>query len=219
VALDPDLPDMDICSLLARIEREGVELPPVIIHAARDLTREEEAAFRERSESFVIKVARSRERLLDEVSLFLHRAVSDMSSRQQQMILNLHGTDLPLRGKKVLIVDDDMRTIFALSNFLSGKGMKTLKAENGKMALEKLEQEPGLDLVLMDIMMPVMDGYQVMERIRARDMFRNLPIIALTAKAMPEDRARCIAAGASDYLPKPVDERRLISKMRGWLHR
>jgi len=219
LVLDLGLPDMSGGEVLLRLERESVELPPVIIHTAKDLTREEEMAFREHAESIVIKDVRSQERLLDEVSLFLHRVVSDMPEKKKQMILNLHETDILLKDKKVLIVDDDMRTTFALSRLLSGRGMQTLKADTGERALRLLDHEPDVDLVLMDIMMPVMDGYEAMERIRAQDKFRNLPIIALTAKAMPEDRAKCITAGASDYLPKPVDEGRLISMMRVWLYK
>ncbi len=219
VVLDLGLPDMDGGELLARLEHEGVGLPPVIIHTARDLTREEEIALRERAESIVIKDVRSQERLLDEVSLFLHRVVSKMPAEKKEMILNLHETDTLLKGKKVLIVDDDMRTTFALSRFLTGKGLQTLKAENGERALRILDEVPDVDLVLMDIMMPEMDGYEAMERIRSQNRFRKLPIIALTAKAMLEDRARCVASGASDYLPKPVDQGRLISMMRVWLYK
>ena len=219
VVLDLGLPDMSGGELLTRLEREGVELPPVIVHTARDLTREEEMGLREHAESIVIKDVRSPERLLDEVSLFLHRVIGNLPDKKKQMILNLHETDALFRDKKALIVDDDMRTTFALSRLLAGRGMQTLKAENGEKALRLLDQEPDVDLILMDIMMPVMDGYETMERIRAQDRFRKLPIIALTAKAMPEDRAKCITAGASDYLPKPVDEGRLISMLRVWLYK
>jgi CheY-like chemotaxis protein/signal transduction histidine kinase/HAMP domain-containing protein len=219
VVLDLGLPDMSGGELLARLDREGVELPPVIIHTARDLTREEEMDLREHAESIVIKDVRSQERLLDDVSLFLHRVIGNMPEKKKQMILDLHETDVLLKDKKVLIVDDDMRTTFALSRLLAEKGMKTFKAETGERALGLLDQEPNMDLVLMDIMMPLMDGYEAMKRIRAQDKFRKLPIIALTAKAMPEDRAKCITAGANDYLPKPVDEGRLISMMRVWLYK
>ncbi|MDP2181942.1 MAG: response regulator, partial [Actinomycetota bacterium] len=213
------LPDMEGGELLARLERDGVALPPVVIHTARSLTPVEEAALRERAESIVIKDVRSLERLLDEVSLFLHRVVSQMPEKTRKVIQDLHDTDAILRDKKVLIVDDDMRTTFAVSHLLSEHGLKPLKAENGERALQLLEEQPDTDLVLMDIMMPVMDGYEAMKRIRAQERFRNLPIIALTAKAMPEDREKCIAAGASDYLTKPVDQDRLFSLMRVWLCR
>ena len=219
VVLDLKLPDMEGGEILATLEQEGVELPPIIVHTTRDLTRDEEAGLREHAESIVIKDVRSQERLLDEVSLFLHRMVSRMPEKKQKLIRDLHDTDELLRNKKVLVVDDDMRTTFAVARLLSARGMKTLKAEDGERALRLLEEEPDVDLVLMDIMMPVMDGYETMKRIRDQDRFHKLPIIALTAKAMPEDREKCLAAGANDYLPKPVDEGRLVSMMRVWLCR
>lgn len=219
VVLDLGLPDMSGNELLTRAEREDLVLPPVVVHTARDLTREEEMELREHAESIVIKDVRSQERLLDEVSLFLHRIVSQMPEKKRKIIRDLHITDALLVGKKVLIVDDDMRTTFALSQRLSERGMNTLKAENGARALSLLEQEPDVEMVLMDIMMPVMDGYEAIRRIRAQEKFQKLPIIALTAKAMPEDRGKCLEAGASDYLSKPVDEGRLISMMRVWLYR
>jgi CheY-like chemotaxis protein len=219
LVLDLHLPDMHGGDLLKRMEEEGMELPPVIIHTAQDLTEKEEMDLRERAKSIVIKDVRSQERLLDEVSLFLHRTVSDMPERKKQMIRNLHQTDVLLMNKKVLVVDDDMRTTFALSRLFSERGMKTFKASDGEQALQVLDQEPDTDIVLMDVMMPVMDGYETMKRIRAQERFRKLPIIALTAKAMPEDRKKCIEAGANDYLPKPVDQKRLVSLMRVWLYR
>ena len=219
VVLDLGLPDMDGHALLAKLVKEGVELPPVIVNTARDLTREEEEELRDYAESIIIKDVRSQERLLDEVSLFLHQVVNQMPEKKRQIIRDLHDTDTLLKDKKVLVVDDDMRTTFALSRLLSQRGMTPLKAENGQKALRILEEQPDVDLVLMDIMMPVMDGYEATERIRAQPRFQRLPIIVLTAKAMPEDREKCLAAGASDYLPKPVDEERLISMMRVWLCR
>ena len=191
----------------------------MIVYTARDLTREEEAELRERAESIILKDVRSEDRLLDEVSLFLHSVVSEMPKTKRQMIADLHNTDADLAGKKVLIAEDDMRTAFALSKLLTDLGVRVLKAEDGGKALEVLEKEPDVDLVLMDIMMPVMDGYEAMKKIRGQKRFRKLPIIVLTAKAMKEDRERCIEAGASDYLPKPVDPERLISMMRVWLYR
>ncbi|MCG2750324.1 MAG: response regulator [Desulfobacteraceae bacterium] len=219
MVLDLGLPDMSGGELLSRAERDGIELPPVVVHTARDLTREEEMELREHAESIVIKDVRSQERLFDEVSLFLHRVVSRMPEKKQKMIRDLHDTDAFLVGKKVLIVDDDMRTTFAVSKRLSERGMNTLKAENGERALLLLEKEPDVDLVLMDIMMPVMDGYEAIRKIRGQERFKKLPILALTAKAMPEDREKCLQAGASDYLTKPVDEERLISMIRVWLYR
>ena len=219
VVLDLGLPDMDGNELLARLESEGLTLPPVIVYTARDLTVAEETTIRGRAESIVIKDVRSQERLLDEVSLFLHRIVNRMPEKKRKVIQDLHDTDALLKGKKILVVDDDMRTTFAVAHLLTGSGMKPLKAENGERALRLLDEQPDIDLVLMDIMMPVMDGYETMKRIRAQDKFRTLPIIALTAKAMEEDREKCLAVGANDYLPKPVDPARLFSLMRVWLCR
>ena len=217
--LDLGLPDMKGAELLARMESEGIALPPVIVHTSRDLTEQEEMGLREHADSIVIKDVRSQERLLDEVSLFLHRMIGNMPEAKKQMIRDLHENDVLLKDKKVLIVDDDMRTAFAVSRLLGERGLKPLKAANGEQALEILAREPDVDLVLMDVMMPVMDGYEAMKRIRSQAGFRNLPIIALTAKAMPEDRLKCIEAGASDYLPKPVDLDRIISMLRVWLYR
>jgi len=219
VVLDLKLPDMTGSEMLVKLEGEGMELPPVIVHTARDLTRDEAAELREHAESIVIKDVQSLERLLDEVSLFLHRVVSLMPEKKRKIIRDLHDTDEILRNKRVLIVDDDMRTTFAVSRLLSERGMTPLKAENGERALRLLEEHSDIALVLMDIMMPVMDGYEAMKRIRDQEKFRKLPIIALTAKAMPEDRAKCLAAGASDYMPKPVNPGRLVSMMRVWLRR
>ena len=195
------------------------DYPPIIIHTARDLTPEEEMAVREHADSIVLKDVRSTERLLDEVSLFLHWMVSRMPEKKRQIIKNLHETDELLRDKKVLIVDDDMRTLFALSRLLTDRGMRTLKAENGERALRRLDEESDVDVVLIDVMMPVMDGFETMKRIREQSRFRRLPIIALTAKAMPKDRENCISAGANDYMTKPVDQDRLISMLRVWLYR
>jgi len=219
VILDLGLPDMDGLQILKTLHGEGVPLSPVIIYTARDLTAEQEMGIREHADAIVLKDVRSQERLLDEVSLFLHQVVSRMPDKQKQIITSLHDTDTLLMGKKVLIVDDDMRTTFALSKLLHERGMIPLKADNGERALGALAREPDIHLVLMDVMMPVMDGFETIKQIRAREPFRNLPIIALTAKAMKEDRERCLACGASDYMPKPVDPHRLISMMRVWLHR
>ena len=220
VILDIGLPDVDGRELLETLVHENIELPPVIIHTARDLTPAEEIAVREYAESIVIKDVRSQERLLDEVSLFLHQMVSRMPEHKKQIIQNLHETDTLLKDKTILVVDDDMRTTFALSRLLTTRGMKTLKAENGERALRLLEEHDDIDLVLMDIMMPVMDGYEAMRRIRASEGdMRNIPIIALTAKAMKEDREHCLEAGANDYMTKPIDPERLVSMLRVWLYR
>ena len=219
VVLDLKLPDMDGIALLEKLDGEGVKLPPVIVYTCRELTREEEIGLREHAEAIVIKDVRSQERLLDEVSLFLHLVVSKMPEKQRKIIRDLHNTDELLKDKKVLIVDDDMRSTFAMSRLLSECGMKTLKAENGDRALRLLDENPDTDLVLMDIMMPTMDGYEAMKRIRKQERFKGLPIIAVTAKAMHEDREKCLAAGANDYLPKPIDLKRMFSMMRVWLCR
>jgi CheY-like chemotaxis protein len=219
VVLDLGLPDMGGLELLEQLEQEQISLPPVIVNTCRELSSEEELALHEHAESVIIKDVRSQERLLDEVSLFLHRVVDQMPDPQRKIIRDLHDSDALLRDKKVLIVDDDMRTTFAMSRFLAERGMQTLKAADGEKALTLLAGHPDIDLVLMDIMMPGMDGYEAMRRIRSQECFRGLPIIALTAKAMPEDREKCLAAGANDYLPKPVDQKRLLSMLRVWLYR
>ena len=219
IVLDLKLPDMDGDELLKTLEREGVELPPVVVYTGQDLTLDQESELREHTEAVVIKDVRSQERLLDEVSLFLHRVVSEMPKKKQQIIMDLYDSDALLREKKVLVVDDDMRTTFAISRLLTEHGMRAEKAEDGMRALKLLEEQPDVDIVLMDIMMPMMDGYEAMELIRKQEKFRKLPIIALTAKAMPEDRQKCLTAGANDYLQKPVDQERLFSMMRVWLYR
>ena len=218
--LDLGLPDMTGIELLEILAKsEDIATPPVIVYTSRELTREEDTKLREFAESVIIKGARSEERLLDEASLFLHRVVGKLPTKKRKMIADLHDVDSIFKNKRVLIVDDDMRNVFALSKTLGDKGIETLKAEDGKKALSLLEKDPDIDLVLMDIMMPVMDGYETMKRIRAQEKFQQLPIIALTAKAMKEDRSQCIAAGANDYLPKPVNLDRLFSTMRVWLYR
>gem|GEM_PF-682938 len=220
VILDIGLPDMSGFELLETLGGMGdVALPPIVVYTGRELTREEDRRLREYSESIIIKGVRSEERLLDEVSLFLHRMVDNLPQSKREVIAELHNADAMFQGRTVLIVDDDMRNVFALSRVLEQRGMTLLKAENGQKALDILGSGAPVDLVLMDIMMPLMDGYETMKRIRADERFEKLPIIALTAKAMKEDRQRCIEAGASDYLPKPVDVARLFSVMRIWMYR
>lgn len=220
MVLDLGLQDIDGGELLRDLEAdESIEVPPVIVYTAKELTWEQNLSLRSYSESIIIKDVRSDERLLDEVSLFLHRVVAEMPEKKRQVITSLHDTNALLRGKKVLIVDDDMRTLFALTRILNERGMVALKAQNGAKAIEVLDQHPDVDVVLMDIMMPVVDGYEAMKRIRAQERFRRLPIIALTAKAMKGDQERCIRSGASDYLPKPIDQNRLVSMLRVWLYR
>ena len=218
--LDLGLPDMSGFDLLKLMEKSGdVTFPPVVVYTGKELTMEEENKLRRYSEFIIIKGVRSEERLLDETSLFLHRMVKKMPEEKQKMITALHDTDQILKDRNILIVDDDMRNVFALAKVLNEKGINTIKAENGLKALEILKQREDVDLVLMDIMMPVMDGYETMKKIREESHFKELPIIALTAKAMQRDKDDCIAAGANDYLAKPVDIDRLLSMMRVWLYR
>ncbi len=192
---------------------------PVIIHTGRDLTRDEEARLRKYSESIIIKGARSAERLLDETILFLHLVESALPEQQRAMVRQAHETTTILKGRKVLLVDDDMRNVYSLSHVLEGMGMHTIIAQNGREALDALAANADTDIILMDIMMPEMDGYEATRRIRAMQDFRHLPIIALTAKAMKGDREKCIEAGATDYLTKPVDIDKLVSVLRVFLYR
>jgi len=171
------------------------------------------------AKSIVLKGARSPERLLDETSLFLHRVIADLPEPKQRMLQSLYQSDEALAGRKVLVVDDDVRNIFALSSVLERHGMEVLAAHTGHEAIDLIERTPDLALVLMDIMMPEIDGYETMRRIRARPEYRLLPIIALTAKAMKGDREKCLQAGASDYIAKPVNGQQLLALARTWLHR
>ncbi len=218
--LDLGLPDMTGFDVLKKMNgNRDVAIPPVIIYTGKELTLEQEKELYNHAETIIIKGVKSEERLLDETSLFLHRVFGNMPAAKQQIIRSLHDTDLLFQNKQILVVDDDMRNVFALSRILEAKGMTVLKAEDGKKGLEMLASQPDIDLILMDIMMPVMDGYETMKRIRAQETFSQLPIIALTAKAMIQDREQCIACGANDYLTKPVDVDRLFSMMRVWLYR
>jgi len=167
----------------------------------------------------VIKGVRSPERLLDETALFLHRVVANLPPGKQRMLQSLYDTDEPLIGKKVLVVDDDVRNIFALSSLLERHGMGVISATTGQEAISQIERQPDLGIVLMDIMMPEMDGFETMQRIRGDARFQRLPIIALTAKAMKGDREKCLEAGASDYIAKPVNTNQLLSLVRMWLRR
>jgi CheY-like chemotaxis protein len=169
--------------------------------------------------SVVVKGVESPERLLDETALFLHRVVGDLPLEKQRMLERLHVSDDALVGKTVLLVDDDARNIFALSSVLERRGMNVLTATTGREAIASLEETPNVSIVLMDIMMPEMDGYETMQAIRAEVQWRRLPIIALTAKAMKGDREKCLEAGASDYLAKPVNTEQLLAALRMWLHR
>ena len=217
VVLDIGLPDLSGFEFLDKLVADGIYIPPVVIYTGREIPREEDERLRNYSDSVIIKGAHSQERLFDEVALFLHRVVDDMTESKRTIIRKLYNTDELLLDKKVLLVDDDMRNVFALSKLLRDRGMQIVRAENGSRALEELETHPDVDIILMDIMMPVMDGYQAIERIRASEKHSRLPIIALTAKAMKGDRDKAIALGANDYHTKPVDFTRLCSMMRIWL--
>lgn len=218
--LDLGLPDMTGFELLDRLGGEdGVHIPPVIVYTGRELTRDEERDLRGHADSIIIKGVKSEERLIDETALFLHQMVKTLPPRKQELIANLYDKDKALRGKTVLLVDDDMRNLYALAHVLSEKGLNVLKAEDGKKALEVLEERQDVDLVLLDIMMPVMDGYETLARIRSVSRLAQLPVIALTAKAMREDKEKCMSAGASDYISKPVDLDRLLSVLRVWLYK
>ena len=222
IILDLQLPDMTGFEWLHKAEAqadEGDDLPPVIIYTARELTEEENRKLGGYTGSIVIKGAHSSDRLLDEVTLFLHSVEASLSKDQQAIIRMQHNPDRMLKGRKILLVDDDMRNIFALSKVLKKHGMEVVIADNGQMALEKMRQEQGIELVIMDIMMPLMDGYEAMRAIRAQKGWQKLPIIALTARAMAEEQEKCLAAGANDYLVKPVDVERLLTLMRVWLFR
>ncbi len=218
--LDLRLPDMTGFEVLGRL-RENPRLRdlPVVVFTGRDLTPEEDAQLHTLARSVVLKDVESPERLLDETALFLHRIVTDLPPAKQQMLERLHRSDEALAGRKVLVVDDDVRNIFALSSVLERRGMTVLSAGTGKEAIETIESTPDLAIVLMDIMMPEMDGYETMQVIRQNPSLRRLPIIALTAKAMKGDRERCREAGASEYLAKPVNTEQLLAALRMWLHR
>ena len=218
IILDLGLPDMSGFELLDKLGEEE-DAPPTIIYTGKDLEADQIKKLEKYSSSIIIKGVKSEERLVDEVALFMHQVVKNMQEDKRNTIINLHEKDNVFVGKKVLVVDDDMRNVFALSGLFEDKEMVVLEAENGQVALHKLEENDDVDIILMDIMMPVMDGYETMKRIRKIDKFLKTPIIALTAKAMPEDRGKCIDAGANDYLAKPVKEDRLFSMMRAWLYR
>jgi CheY-like chemotaxis protein len=220
VVLDLKLPDMSGFDVLKRIgeESELADLP-VVVFTGRELSAEEDATLHTMARSIVVKGVESPERLLDETALFLHRIVTDLPPEKQRMLERLNSSDEDLVGRTVLLVDDDARNIFALSSALERRGMTVLTATTGREAIELVESTPDLAIVLMDIMMPEMDGYQTIGAIRERPDFRRLPIVALTAKAMKGDREKCLDAGASDYLAKPVNTEQLLSALRMWLHR
>jgi CheY-like chemotaxis protein len=207
-----------------------VAFPPVIVYTGHNLSPVQETQLRRYSRSIIIKGARSPERLLDEVTLFLHQVEAQLPPERQRMLKEVRARDNMLEGRRVLVVEDDVRNIFALSAVLEPKGVKVEIARNGREALERLAQsagpmpgeggsKPPIDLVLMDIMMPEMDGFTAMRAIRERPDWRRLPIIALTAKAMKDDQEKCMAAGANDYIAKPLDVEKLLSLIRVWMPR
>jgi CheY-like chemotaxis protein len=220
MVLDLRLPDMSGFEVLEQLRGDDVLRDlPVVVFTGKELTPEEDEHLHALARSVVVKGVESPERLLDETALFLHRVVTDLPAGKQRMLEHLHGSDEFLQGKTVLVVDDDVRNIFALSSILERRGMKVLTAGTGRDAIRQLESGPDVAIVLMDIMMPEMDGYETMQVIRRNPSFVRLPIIALTARAMKGDREKCLEAGASDYLAKPVNNEQLLSALRMWLHR
>jgi CheY-like chemotaxis protein len=220
IVLDLRLPDMTGFDVLEKLrDNPRLRNVPVVVFTGRELSAEEDAQLHTLARSVVVKDVESPERLLDETALFLHRVVSELPQQKQQMIDRLHRSDEALAGRKVLIVDDDVRNIFALSSVLERRGMTVLSAGTGREAIATIDSTPDLAIVLMDIMMPEMDGYETMQVIRQNPALRRLPIIALTAKAMKGDREKCLEAGASEYLAKPVNTEQLLSALRMWLHR
>ncbi|MGA8807226.1 MAG: HAMP domain-containing protein, partial [Thermoanaerobaculia bacterium] len=219
MVLDLGLPDMNGFEFISRMRNElGVDDIPIVVYTGRELTKKEETELKRMAEAIIVKDARSPERLLDETALFLHRVEANLPEQKRQILEQLHESDPVLAGKKALIVDDDMRNIYALTSLLERHKMNVLYAESGADGIEQLRTNPDIDVVLMDVMMPEMDGYEAMRRIRAMDEYKNLPMIALTAKAMKGDREKCMEAGASDYITKPIDAQQLISLLRVWLY-
>jgi CheY-like chemotaxis protein len=220
VVLDLKLPDMSGFEVLENIRDDAALCDvPVVVFTGRELSADEDARLRTMARSVVVKGVESPERLLDETALFLHRVVADLPLAKQSMLQRLHSSDEDLMKRTVLLVDDDTRNIFALSSVLERRGMEVLTATTGNEALSVLDSRSDVAIVLMDIMMPGMDGYETIQAIRAKAVFRRLPILALTAKAMKGDREKCLEAGASDYLAKPVNVEQLLSALRMWLHR
>ncbi|RXZ81530.1 response regulator [Paenibacillaceae bacterium] len=220
MVLDLGLPDMTGFELLDEIRRnDALHDLPIIIYTGRELDKKEELRLKKYAGTIIIKDVKSPERLLDETTLFLHRVEANLPEDKRSLLRKLHSIETIFEGKHILIVDDDIRNVFALSSVLENYKMTITFAENGREALEQLEKNPGIQLVLMDIMMPEMDGYEAMREIRAMPMYDKLPIIAVTAKAMKDDRDKCIDAGASDYIAKPVNTEQLLSLMRVWLYK
>jgi CheY-like chemotaxis protein len=220
MVLDLVLPDRSGMDLLQEVKsRSELALLPIVVYTAKDLSREEETQLRRLAQTIILKDVRSPERLLDETALYLHRDAEKLPEAKRKILVQLHSSDAVLTGKKVVLVDDDIRNIFALTSLLERHGMEVLSVENGKDALELLQKSAHVDGVLMDIMLPEMDGYETTRRIREIPRFKKLPVIALTAKAMKGDREKCIEAGASDYISKPVDPDQLLTLLRVWMYR
>ena len=225
IVLDLTLPDASGLDLLERLDGDGLgAFPPVIVYTARALTEPEEQRLRRYSKSIIIKGAKSPERLINEVTLFLHQVVSDLPEKQREMLAASLNRDAQLEGRRILVVEDDIRNVYALTGVFEPHGAHVQIARNGREALEALGRvndgaAPPIDLVLMDVMMPEMDGLTATREIRKIDRWRTLPIIMLTAKAMADDQNQCLAAGANDYLPKPLDVDKLLSLTRVWMPR
>ncbi|MBA2688396.1 MAG: HAMP domain-containing protein [Gemmatimonadaceae bacterium] len=220
MVLDLGLAEMSGFELLAKIKTiPNTQDLPIIIYTGKELSKEEDTRLRMYADTIIVKDVKSPERLLDETALFLHRVEARLPEDKRKMLAQLHDSDTVVAGKKVMVVDDDVRNIFSLTSVLEDQGMVVRFAENGKAALKSLEEDPEVDAILMDVMMPEMDGYETTRAIREIEKFKSLPIIALTAKAMKGDREKCIAAGASDYITKPVDTEQLLSLLRVWLYR
>jgi CheY-like chemotaxis protein len=218
MVMDLNLPDASGYDLLEKMAGGGkYSFPPVIVYTGRTLSRDEEQRLRRYSRSIIVKGAKSPERLLDEVTLFLHRVEASMPPDVQKLLLQARQRDAVFEGRQILLAEDDVRNIFALSSVFEPLGAKLEIARNGREAIERLERDDGIDLVLMDLMMPEMDGLQAIREIRKHQEWSRLPIIALTAKAMADDRKNCIDAGASDYIAKPIDIEKLVSLCRVWM--
>jgi CheY-like chemotaxis protein len=219
MVLDLLLPDRPGLELLQELKKNPrLRTLPTVVYTAKQLARKEEMQLKKLAQTIIVKDVRSPERLLDETALFLHRRAADLPEAKREIVERLHRSEDLLAGKKVLLVDDDIRNIFAMTSVLERHRMQVVAAENGREALELVQKEQP-DVVLMDIMLPEMDGYETTRSIRQIPRFRGLPIIALTAKAMRGDREKCLEAGASDYIAKPVDTDQLLALLRTWLYR
>jgi CheY-like chemotaxis protein len=220
MVMDLMLPDASGYQLLEKMASGGkYSFPPVIVYTGRNLSAEEEQRLRRYSRSIIIKGARSPERLLDEVTLFLHRVEADLPADQRELLQQARQRDAAFEGRKILVAEDDVRNIFALTSILEPLGAELVVTRNGREALEAVRERRDIDLVLMDLMMPEMDGLTAIRAIRKLPECTRLPIIALTAKAMRDDRQHCLDAGANDYIAKPIDVNRLVSLCRVWMPR